>query len=265
MDRDSRVFERTRLAIFLCLYSVILAYGAVISESIPRYFPQPYHTSVLSGACWIEELMAGHPQRIHNELGMDLEVFVAFVDELKSCGMKTSKFGITVEEQAAMFLHTSVTAQSLVHEAERFQHTGETVSRCAVQHEMEAKLDPIPDIFALSSTSSPVLSFTKNGLHYLLLVILSPLESLTTRNSIHISEMQLVHWMESILHALRLPKITTHLEIARMALLRTAWQAAPLICGSSMWPVGMTGPLLMPRCSMKLVSWTFQSSLGSTG
>ncbi|KAJ7439149.1 hypothetical protein B0H11DRAFT_1984461, partial [Mycena galericulata] len=40
------------------------------------YWAQPYHTSKLTGQEWVEELMRGHPERIYNELGVHLHVFI---------------------------------------------------------------------------------------------------------------------------------------------------------------------------------------------
>ena len=35
-----------------------------------NYWQQPYHTSALSGAAWVNELIHGHPDHIFNELWM---------------------------------------------------------------------------------------------------------------------------------------------------------------------------------------------------
>ncbi|KAI0686915.1 hypothetical protein C8T65DRAFT_590667, partial [Cerioporus squamosus] len=63
----------------------------------PLYWKQPYHTSKLSGHVWVQELIHGHPDRIRNELGMRLHVFLAFVSELRKHGLKDTRY-ITVEE-----------------------------------------------------------------------------------------------------------------------------------------------------------------------
>ena len=62
-------------------------------------------------------------------LGMRLHVFMAFVATLQLMGgLVTSKFGVTVEEQAAIFLYTCVTGLSIRHVGERFQRSNETIS-----------------------------------------------------------------------------------------------------------------------------------------
>ena len=41
-----------------------------------------YHTSLLNGAGWVMELLAGHPMCIYTELGVSCETFTALVEEL---------------------------------------------------------------------------------------------------------------------------------------------------------------------------------------
>ncbi|KAI3998462.1 hypothetical protein K525DRAFT_179594, partial [Schizophyllum commune Loenen D] len=81
------------------LISVIVLYMS------PNYWKQPYHTSKLSGQDWVDELMAGHPDRIHCELGMHLHVFVLFVQHLRDLGLENPRDHISMEEQAAIFLY----------------------------------------------------------------------------------------------------------------------------------------------------------------
>ncbi|TFK22000.1 hypothetical protein FA15DRAFT_557985, partial [Coprinopsis marcescibilis] len=72
----------------------------------PLYWRQPYHNSKLSGADWVEELINGHPERIWTELGLRLHVFLTFVHELRVLGgLSDSRLGVTVKEQAAIFLY----------------------------------------------------------------------------------------------------------------------------------------------------------------
>ena len=95
----------------------------------PLYWKQPYHTSKLSGAEWVKELISGHPDRIWTELGMRVHVFLAFVHELRVvCGLEDSRY-IGLDEQAAIFLYMCVTGLSIRHVGERFQHSNETISK----------------------------------------------------------------------------------------------------------------------------------------
>ncbi|KAJ3742751.1 hypothetical protein EV360DRAFT_57745, partial [Lentinula raphanica] len=72
-------------------------------------------------------LIHGHPDRIRNELGVHLHVYIALVEQLRSLGLKDSRY-ITLEEQVAIFLYMSVTGLSLQHVGERFQHANDTIS-----------------------------------------------------------------------------------------------------------------------------------------
>jgi hypothetical protein len=55
---------------------VIIAMWVVISATLlyagPLYDKMPYHTSALTGIDWVYE---GHPECIHNELGVHKHVF----------------------------------------------------------------------------------------------------------------------------------------------------------------------------------------------
>jgi hypothetical protein len=89
---------------------------------------QPYHTSILSGNAWVQELLHGHPKRIRTELGVHKHVFRELIFTLYHMGHRDSRY-ITLEEQLAIFLYTCVTGLTSRHVGERFQHTGETISR----------------------------------------------------------------------------------------------------------------------------------------
>jgi hypothetical protein len=96
---------------------------------IHRYhMKEPYHTSILSGYAWVQELLHGHPERIRTELGVHKEVFYALIRELQSMGHGNSKY-VTLEEQLAIFLYTSVTGLSIRHVGERFQRANGTISK----------------------------------------------------------------------------------------------------------------------------------------
>ena len=92
------------------------------------HMKEPYHTSILSGYAWLQELLHGHPERIRTELGVHKEVFHALIQELQSMGHGGSKY-VTLEEQLAIFLYTSVTGLSTRHVGERFQRANGTISK----------------------------------------------------------------------------------------------------------------------------------------
>ena len=111
-------------------YFVQVTSVASVLYNNPGYYSQPYHTSALSGIAWVNELIHGHPNRILCELGMHLHVFQAFCSSLILYGgLVTSRNGVTVEEQAAIFLYTCVTGLSICHVGERFQRSNDTISK----------------------------------------------------------------------------------------------------------------------------------------
>ena len=89
---------------------------------------QPYHTLILSGEAWVQELFHGHPRRICTELGVHVHVFRELVLALCHIGHQDLKY-VSLEEQLAIFLYTCVTGLTSTHGGEQFQHTGETISR----------------------------------------------------------------------------------------------------------------------------------------
>jgi len=114
-----------------------LIVGTVIAYMTPFLDKEPYHTSILSGHGWVQELLNGHPDRIKNELGMRKNVFCALVQELQACGLRDSKY-IQLDEQVAIFLYTCVTGLSSRHVAERFQHSHMTIQKY-VHHEIHSR------------------------------------------------------------------------------------------------------------------------------
>lgn len=102
------------------------AAAVIYSESLQR---TPYHTSILTGQGWVQELRDGHPERIQCELGVRKHVFDTLLDKLGHIGHMESQQGVTLEEQLAIFLYMVMTGLSVWHIGERFQCSNETISR----------------------------------------------------------------------------------------------------------------------------------------
>ena len=103
--------------------------GALLClESDPLHNKTPYHTSTLTGADWVRELLGVHPQRIRNELGVHKDVFWALIGSLIDGGKGPSKH-VTLEEKLSIFLYISVTGISFRHAGERFQRATDTISK----------------------------------------------------------------------------------------------------------------------------------------
>ena len=102
--------------------------AGAIAFAEPLYAKVAYHTSILSGEGWVLELLDGHPERMHTELGVRVPVFRQLVLELQEVSLGPSKH-VSLEEKVAIFLYASVTGLSIRHLGERFQHSNETVSK----------------------------------------------------------------------------------------------------------------------------------------
>ena len=87
-------------------------------------------TSPLSDRDYIDELLiCGNEVRIQEVFRMKLRVFRFLCAELRMHGGLIPSRHISVEEQVAMFLYTISQRASNRNIQERFQHSGETVSR----------------------------------------------------------------------------------------------------------------------------------------
>jgi hypothetical protein len=94
-----------------------------------RATPTPMHTSKLQGEAWIQELLSGHPDRIASQLGVSKHVFLKLVEALRVDGMVSDSKYITLEVKVASFLYTCVTGLPFRHTRERFQRSGDTLSK----------------------------------------------------------------------------------------------------------------------------------------
>ena len=102
--------------------------GAIITFDLPLYDKIPYHTSALTGAMWVLELLDGHPERIRCELGVHKHVFLFLISYLQHIGVHHSR-DVFLEEQLAIFLYRCVTGLSIHHVGERFQRSNDTISK----------------------------------------------------------------------------------------------------------------------------------------
>lgn len=129
MPQHTRLRLRREQLVIAAAYLINVVGVASQLYASPLYWKQPYHTSKLSGAEWVKELIHGHHERIWTELGMQVHVFLAFVHELRVvCGLEDSKY-IGLDEQVAIFFYMCVTGLSVRHVGERFQHSNESISK----------------------------------------------------------------------------------------------------------------------------------------
>lgn len=97
------------------------------------------YNSAQTGEAYVQELLGGHPDRIHDVLGVGKHVFRTLVQELKDCaGLEASKH-LSCEEQVAIFLRLARTGLGQREARERFQRAPETVSLYVMLYLFEAK------------------------------------------------------------------------------------------------------------------------------
>ncbi|CAN6560322.1 unnamed protein product [Malus baccata var. baccata] len=100
-----------------------------VSEWLKYVDKKPCRTSSYTGYRWVMEVLIGHPIRCHEQFRMEQHVFKDLLETLKrDYGLK--RIGdITLEEALAMFLNTLGHGHTNRMVQERFQRSGETVSR----------------------------------------------------------------------------------------------------------------------------------------
>jgi hypothetical protein len=125
-DNNARQQMRKYCSCAAAIFVNVIVTAAILAVT-PLVDKIPYHTSILSGKGWVQELITGHPERMKTELGMRPHVFFLLIKELYGAGMRRSKF-FSLEEQLAIFLYMSVTGLSIRHVAEWFQHANDTIS-----------------------------------------------------------------------------------------------------------------------------------------
>ena len=64
------------------IHLLVLSLINIAFSPAPRKTSTLYHTSVLFGHQWIKELLDGHPDHIHCELGIHKNIFLTLLEEL---------------------------------------------------------------------------------------------------------------------------------------------------------------------------------------
>jgi hypothetical protein len=114
----------------LASHSLILYAGlTVLTASSCLTKPHPYHTSVLCGRDWVQELVDGHHRWIKDSLGVRWSMFLQLCLELVQKGGLRPTRHVDVPEHVALFLWAAVTNLSNRHIAEKFQQSSSTVSQ----------------------------------------------------------------------------------------------------------------------------------------
>ena len=101
---------------------------AAISYIIPHVIKEAMYDSTHTGEAYIQELLHGHPHRIHDSLGLHQHVYRALVRELKMYSGLCDTKHVSAEEQVTIFLRLARTGLGQREARERFQRSPETVS-----------------------------------------------------------------------------------------------------------------------------------------
>lgn len=103
----------------------IAALRYYISAYVDR---RPCRTSSLTGASWVQELLTGHEVRCFQNLRMHPNVFGKVVDIFKTAGLEATRY-VGLEERVSSFLYIVGQAASNRAAQERFQRSGDCISR----------------------------------------------------------------------------------------------------------------------------------------
>jgi len=88
-------------------------------------------TSTLPGLLWVQELVSGNPVRIYENLRMSAPIFKRLRQELLNSGLIAPTRNMSVDEMLAIFLFPVSHSSKNRDAQERFQRSGETISRKA--------------------------------------------------------------------------------------------------------------------------------------
>ncbi|KAF7340828.1 putative nuclease HARBI1-like protein [Mycena sanguinolenta] len=121
------IIERRRSVVANAVIAIIFFASHLLG--IERPLPRPMHTSILSGSLWIDEILLGHPDRCHRELGMSAALFLLLLAELVATGDLADSRFVSAQEQVAIFVYWLVHGSSQRELQERFQRSGDTISR----------------------------------------------------------------------------------------------------------------------------------------
>ena len=102
----------------------------IMSEYYLRYnYKQPCMDSQQTGIIWLLELIRGNEKRCLNMFRMDKHILINLCRDLERNYGLTPSRRMTVLEKVGMFLYVLSLGASNRQVQERFQHSGETVSR----------------------------------------------------------------------------------------------------------------------------------------
>ncbi|OIT28137.1 hypothetical protein A4A49_59151, partial [Nicotiana attenuata] len=114
-------------------FMMFLAKCVLLVSIIGKYLgigpKERVYRSILTRADFIKDLIEGHFRGCYDLLRMNVGCFLQLADEMKTRGLLTDSRTIKVEEQMAIFVFTLAHNERNIVVQNRFQHSGETISR----------------------------------------------------------------------------------------------------------------------------------------
>ena len=128
MDTERRKKRKKKYILHLLIGS--WSATSLISSYYYKYmYKQPCMTSPQTREAWVNEVLVGNPIRCVNAFRMQPDVFMKLCTELESkYGLKSSDRMSTIEK-LGVFIYTLALGVSNRDVGERFQRSGETISR----------------------------------------------------------------------------------------------------------------------------------------
>ena len=120
--------EAQRRAAVGCALAALTTSLAVVIRNPPSLTPIAMRTSILSGQMWLDELLAGLPERFKEQFGMSKYAFQQLSRELQLYSGLTNRRHVTADEQLATFLYIKWTGSSTRILQEHFQRSPSTIS-----------------------------------------------------------------------------------------------------------------------------------------
>ncbi|XP_048140961.1 uncharacterized protein LOC115743413 isoform X2 [Rhodamnia argentea] len=108
---------------------ILIAWLCIVMLDMSMHTREPIRDNVLSGPEWVREVLYGHPRRVYEAFRMERHVFLNLCDLMKARGwLKDSRY-IRVDEQIGIFLSMICHKNSNRDLCERFQRSGQTISK----------------------------------------------------------------------------------------------------------------------------------------
>ncbi len=117
---------------------VFPAVCALLPLIVTQYAREDCRDSVLSGDMYYKELINGHHRRFQEAARMEKETFFLLLRALVSTSLLRSSTRVCAGEKLMIFLHV-LSGYSNRDVQERWQHSGETVSRTVEWQRLDTK------------------------------------------------------------------------------------------------------------------------------